>query len=514
MSEPSFQRRNSWPLIAFFSLAILGVLVVVMRRPVVDPGHSGAVPELAVYCAAGVRLAVEEAARQFEQDLGVKVVLELANSGVLANRLKTDREGGLSTADVYVPADFSFTQRAQDAGLTAEALRVATWKVVLGVKPGLDLGVSDCDDVLDKQVSLVLCDPLAGVGRKTKKMLLASGHWDAVDAAKASSFPTVTEAALAVRENAGTEAAFVWDSTARQHGLQVVQLPEMDASRADISAAVVSATAQPALALQFVRYLAAPEKGGKVFARHKYKPFPGDPWAQRPKLRVDCGGVNREAVQKTISEFETREGCEVDVVYAGCGTLVGKMQTGDAGLPDLFVTCDASYLAKAQAAMGSPFGPDLKVSSTRIVMLVAKGNPLEVRTLKDLAKPDLRLGTTDPQASTLGALSHALIRETGKFAQVEPNIMMMADTAHTLIQSMEAGEKLDVVLVYEANIQHLKGRFDAVPLQQERAIAIQNVAASKVSKYPQLAQRFMERLVSEISRRRFEQLGFQWVAGE
>ena len=82
-----------------------------------------------------------------------------------------------------------------------------------------------------------------------------------------------------------------------------------------------------------------------------------------------------EAVQKTISEFEQREGCDVDVIYAGCGTLVGKMQTGDQGLPDLFVTCDASYLDKAQDAMGSPFGPDLKVSSTRIVMLVAKGIP-------------------------------------------------------------------------------------------------------------------------------------------
>ena len=43
-----------------------------------------------------------------------------------------------------------------------------------------------------------------------------------------------------------------------------------------------------------------------------------------------------------------REGCEIDIVYAGCGTLVGKMQTGDRGLPDLFMTCDASYLDMVQ----------------------------------------------------------------------------------------------------------------------------------------------------------------------
>jgi molybdate transport system substrate-binding protein len=510
MSESSFKRSNSWPLVAFFSILVLVALVVSMRSK--DGKRSGK-SVITVYCAAGVRLAVEEVAKQFEQELGVKVALEYASSGVLANRLKTDREGGLASADVYIPADYQFTNRALADGLTTEAFRVARWKVVLGVKPGLDLDLSNCDDLLSRGISFVMCDPLTGVGKKTRKMLVKSGHWTSVDSAKASSFPTVTEAALAVKENAGTQAAFIWNSTARQHGLRVVDLPELADSSADISVAVTASTENPTLALQFARYLAAPQKGGLVFARHKYISIAGDAWAERPKLRIDCGGVNREAVEKTISEFEEREGCEVDVVYAGCGTLVSKMRTGEQGLPDLFVTCDATYLTKAQSAMGNPFGPDLKVSSTRIVMLVGKGNPKGLHSLSDLDQEGLRIGTTDPDASTLGALSHELIRETGKFDVIQENIEMMADTAHTLIQTMEAGEKLDVVLVYEANIQHLNERFATVPLQAERAVAVQNVAARKDTPYPQLTERLMLQLVSDTSRRRFEQLGFSWVAG-
>ena len=76
MSEPSFQRSNSWPLIAFFSIAVLFVLVVVMRSPTSNSINADGARELRVYCAAGVRLAVEEAARQFEKELGVRVVLE------------------------------------------------------------------------------------------------------------------------------------------------------------------------------------------------------------------------------------------------------------------------------------------------------------------------------------------------------------------------------------------------------------------------------------------------------
>ena len=515
-NSPNFKKRNRWPVIIIFSPVIIFLLPVFFSKKGGDTnqggaGNGGDTPSLTVYCAAGVRKAVEEAAKMYKQETGVQVSLEYGSSGVLENRLYRDKEQGVGFADVYIPADFVYTERAKANGATSEALKVASWKVVLGVKPGSGLAVGDCKELLGKQVSFVMCDTLAGVGKKTKRFLEKAGVWESIDQAKAATFPTVTEAALAVKENAGTQAAFVWDSVARQMGLSIIELPELEGSQSDISAAVTSTTAKPALALQFIRFLNAPGKGANVFGRHQYTPIAGDAWAAHPEIRIDCGGVNREAVMKTISEFEEREGCTVNVVYAGCGTLVSKMQTGDQGLPDLFVTCDASYMDKAQAAMGNPFGPDIRLSSTPIVLLVDKGNPHQVLKLEDLAKEGLRVGTTDPRASTLGALSHELIKAAGAFPQVEKNIVMMADTAHTLIQSMEAGQKLDVALVYEANIQHLKEKFDYVVLPQEKATAVQNVAARKDTPYPLLAKRLVGQLASSDSKRRFQQLGFTWL---
>ena len=116
-------------LLALTVALITGLAFFINR----DGDQEGNETSLVVYCAAGIQPPVEEAARQFEKDLGIKVHLEYANSGVLANKLKLDKEASRARADLYIPADYVFTERAQTNGLTAEVIKVASWKIVLGV---------------------------------------------------------------------------------------------------------------------------------------------------------------------------------------------------------------------------------------------------------------------------------------------------------------------------------------------------------------------------------------------
>ena len=137
MSESTHQygRRSGnglWLLVA--TAAVVVLLVFLMRDDGPQTGQGGD-REMLVYCAAGVKKAVEEIAGKFEQEVGVSVALEYASSGVLANKLKTDRESGIDRADVYIPADYLYTERAAADGLTAESMKVASWKVVLAMKP-------------------------------------------------------------------------------------------------------------------------------------------------------------------------------------------------------------------------------------------------------------------------------------------------------------------------------------------------------------------------------------------
>ena len=70
-------------------------------------------------------------------------------------------------------------------------------------------------------------------------------------------------------------------------------------------------------------------------------------------------------------------------------------------------------------------------------------------------------------------------------------------------------------MVYAANCQNLpKDKFNAIPIDDPLAQAIQNVAVAKVSRYPQLTERLIEAITSAESKERFQKAGFSWKGSE
>jgi molybdate transport system substrate-binding protein len=147
-------------------------------------------------------------------------------------------------------------------------------------------------------------------------------------------------------------------------------------------------------------------------------------------------------------------------------------------------------------------------------MLVRKGNPKEIHTLQDLAKPGIAIGTTDPQMSTLGALSHAIFEDIGikETIRDQQSIIVTAPTAHELILQMEGHDKLDVALVYEANCQNLESNVETVAIDHPLALATQNIAAARQTRFPALMARLMNEVLSAESKKSFTEHGFHWEA--
>ena len=290
------------------------------------PEQKTAPDDLIVYCAAGIRKPVEEAVKAYQDEFGVKIALDYDSSGALEGKLQLDVDNNKSRADLYIPADLSFANRAMQKGLTKESIQLASFNLVLASNPSANLKFTTLDEFLDLDAPFVICNEAAGVGKTTKAVLENLGEWDTFNAAKKASSPRVTDAAAAIAASKVVQAGFLWNTTAKQFGLKIHEIAAFKLIRSKITANVCSSSLKARQALLFARYLAAPSKGQVYFAKHNFTGVDGDKWEENPELIVYCGGVNREAVTETLRDFEKREGCKIVEQFAGCGSLVANIK--------------------------------------------------------------------------------------------------------------------------------------------------------------------------------------------
>jgi molybdate transport system substrate-binding protein len=211
----------------------------------------------------------------------------------------------------------------------------------------------------------------------------------------------------------------------------------------------------------------------------------------------------RPAIEKTLNLFETREGCTITRVYNGCGILVAQMKTGER--PDLYFACDSSFMAQVKDLFEAP----QDISLNQLVILVPKGNPHGIKTLKDLGKPGLKIGVGHEKQCALGQLTQETLRQTQLQGDVMKNVAVQTPTGDMLVNQMRTGS-LDAVVAYVSNAVSAADVLEAIAIDIPCALAIQPVAVGHESKRSQIAARLLEALKSPESRERFVAEGFRW----
>lgn len=222
------------------------LLVVSLPRP-----KSG---ELVVYAAAALRGVLEDAGPAYERSSGLAVERRYGNSQSVLSGLV------LGDGDVFLPADDSYIADARDRMLIDDSTPLASMKAVVVLRPGL----ADYTD----RLTLVQANPdAAAIGRRTRAVLRARGHWDSVAARTKASVGTVTDVATAVQLGTA-DAGVVWDAVAtRFPALTVTRPPEFDGITASVAAAVVTTSRRKADARRFIQHLAG---SAELFRRHGF----------------------------------------------------------------------------------------------------------------------------------------------------------------------------------------------------------------------------------------------------
>ncbi|MFK7776727.1 MAG: substrate-binding domain-containing protein, partial [Gimesia sp.] len=412
--------------------------------------------------------------------------------------------------DLYLAADTSYIEIAREKNLLKEAISIAQMHPVIMVKKGNPKKIQSIDDLTRKGVSFSLANPdAASIGKLTKKELLKAKKWDLISKSARVFKPTVGEVANDVLLGA-VDAGIVWDATVNQHSekAEMIEVPEFANAVKNVTVGILNSSKKPQLALMFARYLQAPQKGQKLFSKMGYQTVSGDAWAPHPQILLFSGGVNRLAIQDTLKAFERREGIEINVVYNGCGILVGQINSGQR--PDVYFSCDSSYMVQVQPKFSLP----LTVAETDMIIIVEKGNPKNIKSVYDLAGKDVDIGLAHHEQSALGALTKKLLSplisgDKSLYDAIQPNIKTNTPTADLLVNQLRTGS-LDAAIVYRANISRVTDKLDVIEIKEGRPLAEQPIAILKSTKYPDLMQRLVDQLTSDSSRIIFESRGFRW----
>ena len=482
--QPGRTASLNWGLSAFSISAVVlaGLITYLAWKPERELDRT----PLVVFCAAGLKSPVAEAAEEYEKEYGVPVSLTYGGSETLLANIQVSGKG-----DLYIPADSSYIEQARSKDLLDEDIPVARMTPVVAVKKGNPKKIRTLADLMRKDVAVCQANPdAAAIGKVTREALRRLDKWDALNNKTLVSMTTVNEVASAVSTSDKVDVGIVWDATAFQFSdrLDKVELDELKDVRSNITVGVIRTCNNPAAALRFARFLSARDQGLKLFDKHGFVPVPdGDLWKDgEPLLHLHAGAMLQPAVEETIKAFERREGLprgHIRVNYNGCGVLVSQMKAGQR--PDAFFACDARFLDSPMDD-AQPDGRKIKdlfldatdISTNQLVILVRKGNPKKIRSLRDLARDGMRIGVGDEHKCAMGVLTEETLSKARVKDKAKKNITVKSGTGDQLVnQFLAAPDKLDAVVAYVSNGLKAADKLDAVPIDLDCNLATQPVSS-------------------------------------
>ncbi|MBI5709145.1 MAG: substrate-binding domain-containing protein [Candidatus Eisenbacteria bacterium] len=199
-----------------------------------------------------------------------------------------------------------------------------------------------------------------------------------------------------------------------------------------------------------------------------------------------------------------RRGRVPELTFAGSGCLLAQAELSGRG--DLFIPGELLYIEQARAR--GLAGPPVPIAVLRPVIAVARGNPLRIRGLADLARRGVRVGLGDPQSVAVGIVAERLLAARRDRAAILANVRTRALNVNEIGSQIALGA-LDAGVVWDASVPLFAGKLEAVSpaeMAGERSVVAGAVLATARSRGA--AEAFLAFLASEDGAAIFRSYGY------
>ena len=228
------------------------------------------------------------------------------------------------------------------------------------------------------------------------------------------------------------------------------------------------------------------------------------------ELLVYCGITMIKPMSQIASIIERREGVKISILKGGSGDLLNSIKFNQIG--DLFLPGSESYIQ--QAVSDGLVVRTAHVGYNKAAMMVRKGNPKSIPSSLDALKnPDLYVVIGNPNSGSIGKETKKILTAANMFDKVMNNAKELTADSKRLVSVLKNGEA-DLVVnwfaisTWEENSPYI----DSIPIDERLATKKRLVLGLlNTSKYPDIANKFIDYAASEEGRKIFDRYGFYKV---
>ncbi len=228
---------------------------------------------------------------------------------------------------------------------------------------------------------------------------------------------------------------------------------------------------------------------------------------EQKTITIFAGAASKPALDEVARAFEKQTGIKVYANYGGSGTVLSQMKLAKTG--DLYIPGSPDFMVKAERD-GVVEPKTVKIISYLIpVIAVQRGNPKNIQTLSDLARPGLKIGIADPETVCVGLYAIEILEYNRLLAEVGKNVITYTESCEKTATILSL-KSVDAVIGWHVFRDWDPDRIDVVYLRPEQLprIAYIPAAISTFTKDRENAWKFMDFLVSPAGGDMFRKWGY------
>lgn len=239
------------------------------------------------------------------------------------------------------------------------------------------------------------------------------------------------------------------------------------------------------------------------------------------EITVFAGAASKPATEEVVKAFEKKEGVKVNITFGGSGFVLSQMSLAKKG--DIYFPGSSDYMEIAKKK-----GLVFPESEKYIVYLVPainvqKGNPKDIKTLKDLAKPGVNIAIANPDGVCVGLYAVETIEKNfskAERAAIKKNIINYTESCEKTATAISL-KAVDAVIGWRVFQYWDPARIETVPLKKSEVTRVGYIpiAISTFTTQKELAQRFIDFILSDEGKRIFKKYhyfmtpdeAFKWI---